>query len=60
MSSFPVLLHTALDARDCRGVAEFYRQFLGLHYREGKSHQPTAPLMTRTGLSCSTTTAAEW
>jgi len=36
VSSFPVLLHTALDARDCRGVAEFYRQFLGLHYREGE------------------------
>ncbi len=36
MCSFPVLLHTALDARDCRGVAEFYRQFLGLHNREGE------------------------
>lgn len=35
MSSFPVLLHTALDARDCRALAEFYRQFLGLHYRDG-------------------------
>jgi catechol 2,3-dioxygenase-like lactoylglutathione lyase family enzyme len=31
----PVLLHTALDARDCRGLAEFYRQLLGLHYRRG-------------------------
>jgi catechol-2,3-dioxygenase len=35
VSDHPVLLHTAIDARDCRGLAEFYRQFLGLHYREG-------------------------
>ena len=28
-------MHTALDATDCRTVAEFYRQFLGLHYRPG-------------------------
>ena len=36
MSSYPVLLHTAIDARDCRAVAEFYRQLLGLHYRAGE------------------------
>ena len=30
MSVHPVLMHTALDATDCRGLAEFYRQFLGL------------------------------
>lgn len=35
MPSFPVLMHTALDATDCRGLAEFYRQFLGLRYRHG-------------------------
>ncbi len=35
MSDYPVLLHTAIDARDCRGLAEFYRELLGLHYREG-------------------------
>ncbi len=35
MDQFPVLLHTAIDAADCRGLAEFYRQFLGLHYRDG-------------------------
>jgi Glyoxalase-like domain len=35
MSGFPVLMHTALDATDCRGLAEFYRQFLGLRYRPG-------------------------
>ncbi len=36
MASYPVLLHTAIDAPDCRGLAEFYRQLLGLHYREGE------------------------
>lgn len=36
MSSYPVLLHTAIDARDCRGLAEFYRQLLGLQYRDGE------------------------
>ena len=35
MSTFPVLMHTALDATDCRELAEFYRQFLGLRYRPG-------------------------
>lgn len=35
MSAFPVLLHTAIDATDCRGLAEFYREFLGLRYRPG-------------------------
>lgn len=35
MSSFPVLMHTALDATDCRGLAEFYRELLGLWYRPG-------------------------
>lgn len=35
MTGFPVLLHTAIDARDCRALAEFYRQLLGLHYRDG-------------------------
>ena len=34
--NYPVLLHTAIDARDCRGLAEFYREFLGLHYRQGE------------------------
>lgn len=35
MSDHPVLLHTAIDAPDCRALAEFYRQFLGLQYRDG-------------------------
>jgi hypothetical protein len=28
-------MHTAIDATDCRALAEFYRQFLGLRYRPG-------------------------
>lgn len=35
MPGYPVLLHTAIDARDCRGLAEFHRDLLGLHYRPG-------------------------
>jgi len=37
MSQFPVLLHTAIDARDCRQLGEFYRHLLGLRYREGEA-----------------------
>ena len=40
MSAYPVLLHTAIDARDCRALAEFYRQLLGLHYRPGDGPPP--------------------
>jgi catechol-2,3-dioxygenase len=35
VSNFPVLMHTAIDAPDCRGLAEFYRELLGLQYRPG-------------------------
>jgi hypothetical protein len=35
MSGHPVLMHTALDATDVRGLAEFYRELLGLRYRPG-------------------------
>jgi len=35
MSEFPRLLHTVLDTTDARGLAEFYRQLLGLVYRPG-------------------------
>nr|WP_239062734.1 VOC family protein [Streptomyces sp. SID13031] len=28
-------MHTALDTTDCRGLAEFYRELLGLQYRPG-------------------------
>ena len=35
MPRLPTLMHTALDATDCRELAEFYRAFLGLRYRPG-------------------------
>ena len=34
-AEFPRLLHTVLDTTDPRGLAEFYRQLLDLHYRPG-------------------------
>ena len=34
-SDRPRLLHTVVDTTDARGLAEFYRQLLGLHYRSG-------------------------
>jgi len=33
--AYPRLMHTALDTEDARGLAEFYRELLGLHYRPG-------------------------
>ena len=35
MTTHPRLLQTVLDATDVRGLAEFYRQLLGLAYRDG-------------------------
>ena len=35
MPGEPKLIHTAVDARDCRALAEFYRELLGLTYRPG-------------------------
>ena len=35
MPGKPTLIHTAVDAPDCRGLAEFYRELLGLTYRPG-------------------------
>ena len=35
MADVPRLLHTAIDTTDCRGLAEFYRELLGLRYRPG-------------------------
>ncbi|MER7247256.1 VOC family protein [Kribbella sp. NPDC000426] len=35
MDSYPRRMHTALDAADSRGLAEFYRVLLGLRYRPG-------------------------
>lgn len=36
MSDYPVLLHTVIDAADCRRLGEFYRELLGLRYRDGE------------------------
>lgn len=35
MTEYPQLLHTAIDTTDARALAEFYRQLLGLRYRQG-------------------------
>lgn len=35
MDDYPTLLHTVLDTTDVRGLAEFYRELLGLRYRHG-------------------------
>lgn len=35
MPTYPELMHTALDTTDVRGLAEFYRELLGLRYRPG-------------------------
>lgn len=40
MAEFPELLHTALDTTDARGLAEFYRELLGLSYRPGDEPPP--------------------
>jgi hypothetical protein len=43
MSDYPRLLHTVLDATDCRGLAEFYRELLGLQYRPGDEPPTDGP-----------------
>ena len=40
MAEYPRLLHTAIDTTDVRGLAEFYRQLLGLQYRAGDEPPP--------------------
>lgn len=40
MADHPTLIHTAIDTRDCRGLAEFYRELLGLQYRPGDEPPP--------------------
>ena len=35
MAEYPQLLQTAIDTTDARGLAEFYRELLGLRYRPG-------------------------
>jgi hypothetical protein len=44
MPRFPTLMHTALDAMDCRELAEFYRAFLGLRYRPGDEPPDDGPV----------------
>jgi catechol 2,3-dioxygenase-like lactoylglutathione lyase family enzyme len=41
MPEFPQLLHTVIDTTDVRGLAEFYRELLGLQYRPG-DEEPSA------------------
>jgi catechol 2,3-dioxygenase-like lactoylglutathione lyase family enzyme len=36
VSTYPKLMHTALDTTDTRRLADFYRQLLGLRYRPGE------------------------
>lgn len=43
MNGVPRLLQTVLDTTDVRGLAEFYREFLGLRYRPGDEPPPTGP-----------------
>ena len=33
MATYPRYMHTVLDTTDARGLAEFYRELLGLQYR---------------------------
>ena len=40
MGEYPQLLHTVLDCTNARELAEFHRQLLGLHYRNG-DERPT-------------------
>jgi len=40
-AAFPRIVQVVLDTTDCRRLAEFYRQLLGLEYREGDEPPPT-------------------
>jgi len=43
MAQHPTLLHTVLDTTDCRGLAEFWRELLGLVYRPGDEPPTEGP-----------------
>src|SRR3954470_1601510 len=43
MTEHPWLLQTVLDTTDVRGLAEFYRQLLGLRYRAGDEPPADGP-----------------
>lgn len=38
--TYPTLRQVVLDTTDARGLAEFYRQLLGLEYRPGDEPPP--------------------
>ena len=40
MTTYPTIASVVFDTRDARGLAEFYRQLLGLEYREGDEPPP--------------------
>lgn len=40
MTTYPTIASVVLDTRDARRLAEFYRQLLGLEYREGDEPPP--------------------
>jgi catechol 2,3-dioxygenase-like lactoylglutathione lyase family enzyme len=40
VSSYPTLAQVVLDTTDPRRLAEFYREFLGYHYRAGDEPPP--------------------
>ncbi|WP_199422462.1 VOC family protein [Actinotalea solisilvae] len=40
MTTYPTIASVVLDTRDARGLAEFYRQLLGLEYRPGDEPPP--------------------
>jgi catechol 2,3-dioxygenase-like lactoylglutathione lyase family enzyme len=40
VAEHPRIMQVVLDARDVRGLAEFYRQLFGLEYREGDAPPP--------------------
>jgi len=42
-TAYPRLMHTALDTEDARGLAEFYRELLRLHYRPGDEPPAEGP-----------------
>jgi catechol 2,3-dioxygenase-like lactoylglutathione lyase family enzyme len=43
MREYPHLVHTAIDTTDCRWLAEFYRELLGLQYRPGDAPPDDGP-----------------
>jgi hypothetical protein len=40
MAEFPVFVQVVLDTTDARRLAEFYRELLDFHYRDGDEPPP--------------------